>query len=90
MRKAIPAFQLTTGRSAAPTTYENVMVTVQPLFSEAEIEAIEKVMKHLSKERSDYAALSPDKRPAHIYSSALLLQRCGFLKPETRVDLGRI
>jgi len=56
------------------------MVTViQPLLSDADMEALSRIIDYLADEKAEYAALSPEERPQHIFRSVLILRASGLV-----------
>jgi hypothetical protein len=66
---------------------EKTMVRIiQPLLSEAQHRALERVIEYLESERQDFLAAEPHERTLHIYQDILTLRT--ITRP-TRFDLGR-
>jgi hypothetical protein len=61
---------------------------IQPLLSEAEQEALNRVLEYLADEAKEYRALAPAERRNHIYESVLTLRTAALLH-RPLFELGR-
>jgi len=60
---------------------------IQPVLTEAEREALQRILDYLADEEDSYAATSVEERPNHIFRSVLVLRASGLVTPKTLSSL---